>query len=247
MKISESDWRFINSFILRMNKNMDEKSMRKDVLDTLKAVLQYDRGTFWLADETAGNLKEPVYVNFDAKDIENYKDNMIIYDFNKPQFFYSFSTVTRETDILNDVERENSLFYKNAYVPLGIHYVLLVSLVENGRFLGIMAFYRKKIQGDFSDRDMQKMDILKHHIAQKLGQLTTYENTPALSKVHNISLQYNLTDRETEIFAMITGGINNIDICDKLCISENTLKKHISNLYKKLNISSKQELFKLIN
>jgi DNA-binding CsgD family transcriptional regulator len=51
-----------------------------------------------------------------------------------------------------------------------------------------------------------------------------------------------LTDRETEIVALIVGGDSNSAVARKLFISENTVKVHIKNINRKLGISNRNEL-----
>jgi DNA-binding NarL/FixJ family response regulator len=48
-----------------------------------------------------------------------------------------------------------------------------------------------------------------------------------------------LTQREIEILAMISAGAKNEDIADKLCISPNTVKTHIYNIFKKINVPNR--------
>lgn len=50
-----------------------------------------------------------------------------------------------------------------------------------------------------------------------------------------------LTSREAEILDYISKGHTNVEISDFLKISENTVKVHISNLYKKLNVTNRTE------
>ncbi|MEC8677794.1 MAG: helix-turn-helix transcriptional regulator [Candidatus Margulisiibacteriota bacterium] len=60
-----------------------------------------------------------------------------------------------------------------------------------------------------------------------------YEN---LLKIHNI------TDREAEIIELVQEGLPNKDISAKLYIEESTVKKHLGNIFKKLNIKNRTEL-----
>ena len=41
-------------------------------------------------------------------------------------------------------------------------------------------------------------------------------------------------------------GKNNTEICDELFITANTLKKHILNIYRKLGIKNRVQLFKMV-
>jgi len=56
-----------------------------------------------------------------------------------------------------------------------------------------------------------------------------------------------LSKRENEIVKYLLSGYTSGNIAKELYISLPTVKTHISNIYRKLNINSKQELFKLLN
>lgn len=48
-----------------------------------------------------------------------------------------------------------------------------------------------------------------------------------------------LTHRETEILTLIVVGSTNEEIADKLCISPHTVKTHIYNIFKKINVPNR--------
>ena len=50
-----------------------------------------------------------------------------------------------------------------------------------------------------------------------------------------------ISKREHEILILISEGLSNQQIADKLFISENTIKKHISNLFLKLDVERRTE------
>ena len=50
-----------------------------------------------------------------------------------------------------------------------------------------------------------------------------------------------LTARETEILECLAEGLNNKTIANKLGISDTTVKVHIKNLLRKLNLTSRLE------
>lgn len=60
-------------------------------------------------------------------------------------------------------------------------------------------------------------------------------------------MQFLLTQREFEISKMLLTDYSNLEISKKLILSEHTIKKHISNIYKKCLISSRDQLRLLIS
>ena len=53
---------------------------------------------------------------------------------------------------------------------------------------------------------------------------------------------YGLTAREAEVLAALMGGNSVLGVADKLCISENTVKGHMKNIYCKMGVHSRQEM-----
>lgn len=49
----------------------------------------------------------------------------------------------------------------------------------------------------------------------------------------------NLTERQTEILAMIAVGSNNDEIAERLCISPHTVKTHLYKIFKKINVPNR--------
>lgn len=54
----------------------------------------------------------------------------------------------------------------------------------------------------------------------------------------------NLSKREFEILQLINEGLSNGQIAEKLFLSENTIKKHISNLFFKMDVERRTEALK---
>lgn len=61
---------------------------------------------------------------------------------------------------------------------------------------------------------------------------------PASSKYPDASL----TEREQEIIALVGQALSNKDIADRLCISSITVRHHLTSIFDKLGVSSRQKL-----
>ncbi len=59
---------------------------------------------------------------------------------------------------------------------------------------------------------------------------------PESEKIHT------LTTREREIIHLIAKGLANKDIADRLCISDVTVRHHLTNIFDKLEVSNRQKL-----
>lgn len=53
--------------------------------------------------------------------------------------------------------------------------------------------------------------------------------------------QHNLTPREIEVLLLIADGKNNKEIANELYISEKTVKNHVSNIFKKLDVNDRTQ------
>lgn len=56
-----------------------------------------------------------------------------------------------------------------------------------------------------------------------------------------------LTEREKEILELLSQGLLYKEIADQKCISLDTVKKHVGNIYRKLHVSNKVEAINKFN
>lgn len=77
------------------------------------------------------------------------------------------------------------------------------------------------------------------YIQPKLAaELVKEFNKPKFARGKN---ENELTQREYEVLNLIADGLNNKDIADALFISEKTVKNHVSNIFRKINVSDRTQ------
>ena len=157
------------------------------------------------------------------------------------------SIVYRETDIISDEIRMQTEYYDKVYRPNNWHYSLQMIIARENKFLGVVTFYRNIGKDNFSHNEVFLVDMLKEHMAYRLDENRKLkEKIGEKLTVTDAVRQYNLTRQEHTILQLLMEGKDNPIICNQLSISINTLKKHILNIYRKLGIKNRVQLFKKI-
>jgi DNA-binding NarL/FixJ family response regulator len=90
---------------------------------------------------------------------------------------------------------------------------------------------RKVFRGDLCfDR------ALTHRVLSSFGQRKAAESTPELARISS------LTGREYQIIGRICQGLRNKEIASKLYISDATVARHLTSIYRKLGLADRTEL-----
>lgn len=97
------------------------------------------------------------------------------------------------------------------------------------------------------DMKMDKLVEVLHRAVQ--GEVTLHPRVAArvLQNIRGESggdqpLFTELTDRETDVLKLIANGLTNSQIAEKLVISENTVKGHVSNILSKLHLADRTQV-----
>jgi len=56
-----------------------------------------------------------------------------------------------------------------------------------------------------------------------------------------------LTNREIDVLKLLVLGYNNKEIADKLCITNHTVKAHLTQVYKKLGVTNRSKAIVKVN
>lgn len=105
--------------------------------------------------------------------------------------------------------------------------------VQDALKAGAVSYLMKNVTGDelanAIRRASEGQSTLAPEAAQALIRMTT--RPPAVGS--------DLTERELEVLALMSEGLNNREIAERLVISSSTVKNHVSNILEKLNTTSR--------
>lgn len=242
--IETNDWVVVNSIIYKIHTISDGMKMREAFLEDMKMVLDFDSADFYITSAEDGKkLTNPAMYNCDADFSEIYEKS----DKELETVFNGKSIVFRGTDIAPEDKNISGRFYNSVCRPNNWHYSLHIILSINKKLVGKITFYRTIGKGNFDYDDIFLLDMLKNHLSFRLSK--DKENFDSLHEKYTVSTaseKFGLTKQEHMILKMLMEGMDNNSICEDLNISVNTLKKHILNIYRKLGIRNRVQMFKMI-
>ena len=246
--LSDFEWELLNKIIFRIYSEESLFSMRKVLVENLRALIDFDVAEFSLVNEEL-RLYNSVEINMMSNEVLNiaekynqckeiYGADSTNYIFRYPQSFVAANLTTT----LRGISYENTKFYKFFVKSIGMKYCCTLTLRSDDFLLGELSLYRSS-DPDFNEKDIYILNQKLSHLELRMFKLCRQHNTARLSKSQlNYLLKSMLTDREIQIVELILSDMSNSQIASNLCISINTLKKHTSNIYKKLNVSTRNQL-----
>ena len=111
-----------------------------------------------------------------------------------------------------------------------------VTSIDEGRLLaaGIA-------NSEFVELDSRNHILLEHEPAWQRFQEAVLDFTGAGARSGDESVFASLSSRERQVLALITEGLSNTDIAERLAISEKTVRNHTSNVFDKLGVWSRAQ------
>lgn len=243
----------LNSIIKTIYKTTGSVSMREELLTQLKNLIDFQFAVFSL-----GTIKNKVVYLVDNVIIssfdEAFEENFI--KMSESQYYTSDyaswifqipkSIVYRDSDIVNNELRKETLYYKEYLLPCGLPNAAGVSIV-NQKFLGAITLYKSEKSGDFNETDMFILNFLLPHLESRLADDHEKNGSNQKRISYILKNNYNMTAREIEIMGLVFKGNTNVDIAHILTISENTVKKHMTHIYEKLNVLNRSQMIHFIH
>ena len=219
------------------------------VVESLRDILSFSHSLYHYIRQKPDKMD---YFALQSRDIPKEHIDSYIHEYSKYDFINWYSAtldarVFRESDIISKDLLDRSHFMRYWMQPIGLYYGAGM-IIANGEHLYASIFlYRSEDEEDFSDQDLEILNTINRHLCLRFSRefpdgLEKLPNPNASAVLHLKSL----TKRETEIIEEIQRGTLRKDLSDKLFITENTLNKHLDNIYKKLGINSYEKLMQII-
>lgn len=215
--------------------------MASRLFESLRMFIEYDAADLYLYDELNKEYVLSNSLQYHAKEKRKVHElglNTDILDKNT-NFVY------RESDYQKEDLQERRRCFHPLYKENQFQYALHITLFYEDKSVGVINLYRYIGNQDFEYEDMAICNVLKEHLALRLS-TEVGEQSGVKYTVSEVVNRFNLTPRETQVLKNMLAGKDNFQISDEMMISIFTIKKHIMNIYRKLEISSRTQLFKKV-
>jgi len=119
---------------------------------------------------------------------------------------------------------------------------LLVSLIIISGLLFLLVLYRRNNDLEIQQKNTELQNYLLY--IDELERKSEKKSTP--KDISHKFDEYELSKRQVEVLLHISKGLNNTEIAEKMFVSNNTIKTHISNIYAKLDVKNRVQAIKKI-
>lgn len=248
--ISKNEWYILEKLNLLIY-DAPTNQILSLLLKEVKSLIPYSHSLSYFVQYDNGIPKSFQYESPDIPQphLRLYAEKFIMIDFINWYARSADISVFRESDIVPDSIRLNSDFMSKWMIPMGLYHGAGMIIGMNGiKYAGVF-FYRDEDEPNFSDHDIEILHILNERLSRKF--VKDFPNgilNNNIENLHENTIDFNdrLTKREREIISYINSGFLRNDLCSQLHITENTLNKHFANIYRKLNISSFEQLMRIL-
>lgn len=236
----------LNNAVYQIYNTEDFNEMRREVLRSLRALIPCTFGTIFTAEE--GALRDPVCVPERYVEMERSYGSVQEVDFSRWIVEKKQPAIVRASSLMSEEKRMQTDFYRRFYQPYEVHDSIFLTIASGGEFLGLLALYKSREMGDFSEEEQFLLQLMGEHLNVRFcreQRKVAVVSTELKSRYAYIA-KYHLTEREAEILGLILSGLDNADIATRLVVSPNTLKKHLQNIYRKIGVGSRIQLLGLL-
>lgn len=252
--MEKNDFLVINDLIYEIYSWRSTDDIRENFFQRLKIIVPFSYASILLkknSDPENIELCNPIcYPEAFTEAEEAYIASESDSDYMLWNLYARESKLLRASDVLDEEKRLNSPLYTTCYKKFDVFDDMQFTIVNEGRLFGILTLYRTRADGVFTTEDMFFVRALGMHLNRAMHRLLAEAPAggyymPDAQKLTDLKERCCLTERESEILTHLCRLENNTEIADALGIRESTLQKHLQNLFRKLDVTSKWEVLRM--
>jgi DNA-binding CsgD family transcriptional regulator len=237
MTVSELDLHRLLGIATGHLGDLPAEGLPLSLLSDLAGLIRCDEASFFLLDSgaRAGSTLQKVPAEDSGDDDEafwaHYWDSRPC---SYPDRSGDLRRVTKVSDFHSTRQWHSSGMYSDYFRPFGIEHELMMCLSAGpgaaggpgpGRSVRLILF--RGPGPDFSERDRGLLTLLRPHLNEAYRTAELRRSTAQL------------TPRQRELLSLVAEGYTNAQVGRRLGVSEGTVRRHLENIYTRLQVSSR--------
>ncbi|MDR1933854.1 MAG: helix-turn-helix transcriptional regulator [Spirochaetales bacterium] len=236
-------WSKINDFLLDCGRINNPRDFSIRVLQKLDSLIPYDQGHVYFLDYK-GKVVDEFLVGTDPQFIRDYHEYYSKIEGGR----YSVSKgVKKQDSSICEIEKlvydwtaqEDDEFISRHLRPYGIRHTFGLGLYDIGKSVQSAFILNRVSRVKYTIAEMRIIANIRPHLNNLFKNF--FYNSPG-SEVNTGGTIPGLTARESEIALLLCKGFAPVLIGKQLCISLETVYKHIAHIHAKMKVSTQQEL-----
>ena len=229
--LKASDLRAAFSFIEEAWARAGEQPFPIETVEALARLIPCDYIGYAELDRIG--RREIDYVGTDDSEGELFWEIVDDHPLCRHQLAYGDFSAMRLSDVVTRRRLLASRIYAEWFRPAGIEAELEVGIVSSRNVT--RNFVLDRLSGEFSARDRAMLELLRPHLA-RIYEMTATRRAGVTQDDDELA---RLSPREREVLELVSAGLTNAAIGERLWISPGTVKKHLENIYAKLGVAGR--------
>ncbi len=245
MQISLKGWSRLNRFLLEAGSLESVAEINSWVINNISSIVPYDNSAIDISLSERLRPSITLSLNSDKK----WEDLFNSYYYTI-SLFPEFNDNVFSADNRKIEKSHKSEYYSDFLAPQNIRYTAGFTLYNSeNKPYNTLVLNRTSRGGMFSTEELSLMKAAAHHLSNYCKMLLISERFKKIPVMLYELENGNtiLSPRETEVIYLLVKRLKPVEIAKELKISQLTVRKHIQNIYEKLNISDRHQLFQKIH
>ena len=255
MEFSKYDTYRINDIIYYIYAVSEIDDMWSKTIDMVKDVIPYDGVSFLDGYEKGDTVTSVFYYRKEDNDVSgiNTIEETISGDhYRKWILDHPRNTVIMMNEFFPEDYAESIQKNQKITEAIGFNDQLIMAFLNGGKKRAVI-LHRKREKGGFTEREQYILKLLYVHFESRLRRTgnnrlngNDMRDSVFNGNILKLCSEYGLSVREKDVLIRMADNMQTNEICEDLAITISTLRKHIDKIYRKLNVSGRIELNKLL-
>lgn len=210
----------------------------------LMRLLRADHYASYIWDERQQLLSQRVALNVSESCLQKYEAYYRFHDPITPLLRARFEP-TLVTQVMAQEEFMRTEIYNELARPEGVHWIMHLHVRVAGDVIGDLRFGRGRARPNFGHDEIALLGLIKSAFCAALRPAAV-DTSPAAVAWHSTDPAYAVTPRERAVASLAAEGLSDKAIADSLGISPTTVRSHLRQVFRKLQITSRAQLARLV-